>query len=454
MTLLDGRRGLSSSRSHMDRRKFLGSAGLALAGAAAVAAFPGCNRGDSPYERIETGRGDWDDVRDLFPLSRELIEMSAMVVSSHPTPVANAIERYRKALDENPVDAIIAFNKERQQAIRQVAGRHLDVLPEQIALTDSTTMGVALVYRGLGIARGSEILTTDLEYYVTHESLRLAAERSGAVVNRLSIPILPVPQEKEIVDRICSAINSNTRVLALTWVLSNTGLKMPVRQIANCVSDINSRRSDKDRIIFCLDAVHGFGNQSATLADLGVDFFISGCHKWLFGPRGTGIIAGTAQGWAALSPVIPTFSSRDAYLSWQTGIPAPPTNGFLATPGGFKAFEHLWALDEAFKLQHLIGKDRIQARTAELTSRLKKGLADMRRVQLLTPQEPERSAGIVAFDIEGIHPNEVMTKLRKRGIIGSVAPYFVPHVRLTPSVRNLPKEVDAVLAEVHAIAAK
>ena len=46
----------------------------------------------------------------------------------------------------------------------------------------------------------------------------------------------------------------------------------------------------KDRILVVLDAVHGFGNQEEQLAQLGVDFAAAGTHKWIFAPRGTGIV--------------------------------------------------------------------------------------------------------------------------------------------------------------------
>ena len=43
------------------------------------------------------------------------------------------------------------------------------------------------------------------------------------------------------------------------------------------------------------------------MSDLGCDFFVAGCHKWLFGPRGTGIAWGKMAAWAGTRPVIPPF---------------------------------------------------------------------------------------------------------------------------------------------------
>ena len=79
-------------------------------------------------------------------------------------------------------------------------------------------------------------------------------------------------------------------VLALTWVHSDTGLKLPVRQIADALVPINAVRPLAARALLCVDGAHGLGVEDATVADLGCDFLVAGTHKWLFGPRGTGLV--------------------------------------------------------------------------------------------------------------------------------------------------------------------
>ena len=78
------------------------------------------------------------------------------------------------------------------------------------------------------------------------------------------------------------AITPATRVLALTWVHSSTGLKLPLRAITDAVRRINAGRDEAGRVLVCVDGVHGFGIEDVVLSDLGCDFFMAGCHKWLF----------------------------------------------------------------------------------------------------------------------------------------------------------------------------
>lgn len=106
------------------------------------------------------------------------------------------------------------------------------------------------------------------------------------------------------------------------------------------------------------------------------DRILSGTHKWLFGPRGTGIIWARRDVWDRIAAVIPTFSGP-SFGNWFDDGNAPFVFGLDGTPGGFHSFEHRWALTDAFEFHQAIGKDRVAARTAELATRLKDGVAEL-----------------------------------------------------------------------------
>ncbi len=118
------------------------------------------------------------------------------------------------------------------------------------------------------------------------------------------------------------------------------------------------------------------------------------------------------------------------------------------SPGGFKPFEHRWALAEAFRLHQQIGKDRIMARTHELATALKLGLKGLSHVRLVTPLDAGLSSGIVSFDIDGFSARGAVDALRDKRVIASAAPYATPHVRLTPSLTNSDADIDAALAAI------
>jgi selenocysteine lyase/cysteine desulfurase len=107
----------------------------------------------------------------------------------------------------------------------------------------------------------------------------------------------------------------------------------------------------------------------------------------------------------------------------------------------------------AFKLHERIGRARVASRIRELNDQCKAGLAGMTKITLHTPRDPNLSAGLVAFEVEGVGPDDVVSRLLARNIVASTSPYSVSYVRLAPSLLNDPTEVDAALRAVREIAA-
>ncbi|MDP9359618.1 MAG: aminotransferase class V-fold PLP-dependent enzyme [Chloroflexota bacterium] len=429
----------------VNRRQFLVRAGIAL-GAGAFTAVPPRAPGVSAQR---TDVGGWRTVRDQFALTRDLIHMSGFFLASHPKSVRDAIEAHRRGLDTDPVGYYWANNDRYLVAVLRTAADYLGTDPTDIALTDSTTMGLGLLYGGLQLRAGQEILTTTHDHYATAGSLRLRAERTDSSVR--AIPLYDDPaaaSQAGIVERLAGAVRPETRVVAVTWVHSGTGVKLPLPEIAGVLAELNADRDEDDRALLCVDGVHGLGIEAVRLPDLGCDFFVAGCHKWLYGPRGTGLIWGAPTAWPAATATIPTFDAG-AYRGLAEGQASPGVPlAAQMTPGGFHSFEHRWALDQAFRFHLSVGKGEIARRIHELNRRLKDGLSAQSHVRLRTPMADDLSAGIVCFEVDGLSPEEVVARLRERRIVASVTPYVTRYARLAPSLLTSPEEVDETLRAV------
>ncbi len=424
----------------ISRRKFVNSIGVA-GGAALLTHISCAKRPHQPLEKLppDISYGvEWEEVRRQFSLDRDYIHMSCFLLASHPKPVMQAIERYRRAIDENPVHYFRENSRRLEGAVRLAAASYLNTDSSLVALTDSTTMGLSLLYTGIKVSGDQEILTTDHDYYSTLESLKLRSLRTGTSYRKIRLHNGSFDTSIiEIVDNLSRSITSRTRVVALTWVHSSTGLKIPIKEIGEEISNINESRSDDNKILFCVDGVHGLGVENVNIEELGCDFFIAGTHKWMFGPRGTGLIWGRKDAWKNVVATIPTFSGDD-------------TVGQIMTPGGFHTFEHRWALKEAFDFHRRIGKERVEKRIHQLNSQLKEGLRKMRHVKLHTPMSEELSAGIVCFELDGFTPYEVVKQLDEKYIIATTTPrtYKERNVRLAPSLLNNSDEVEITLAAI------
>src|SRR5918994_1870908 len=360
-TVKCGARRIARSLVMLDRRQLLVRTGAALAAGGLGSAFADLEEVAAAPEA--DAAVDWGAVRRQFRLSPGWTHMGGLLLASHPAPVRLAIERHRRGLDANPVHYLHERGPALEAGVLRAAGAYLHARPTDIALTDSTTMGLGLLYNGLELRAGDDVLTTTHDFFATHESLRLKAARTGASVRRVTLYRNAArATQDEIVSSLVSALGPRTRVIALTWVHSSTGVKLPLARIRRALGRRN--------VLICVDGVHGLGVESPAVGSLGCDFLVAGCHKWLFGPRGTGLVWG--RSWDSASATIPSFSG--------TGTP-----GAEMTPGGFHSFEHRGALAEAFRFHMRIGKRRVEARIHALNSPLKAGVAAMSPVTLMTP---------------------------------------------------------------------
>src|SRR3954451_5005299 len=208
-----------SDDSGLTRRGLIAGGGVAgVAGVTGIAYLPG-----------QDTAVDEPGPAPMFGLDPRYVNLTTFVLASHPHPVREAIERHRRKLDENTALYLGEKEVELEEASRSAIAGYLGVPPDQVALTDSTTMGVSLVYARLRLDPGDEVVTSEHDFFATHESLRLRERLDGAAVRRVRLYDEP---ESASVDRIVSAVTRalgpRTRALALTWVHSSSGVKLPL----------------------------------------------------------------------------------------------------------------------------------------------------------------------------------------------------------------------------------
>ena len=129
-----------------DRRTFLKQAGLLAAALPLGASLTAPAAIAAP---AAAPRDKWAQLRQLFDQDPQAIHFANFLVTSHPKPVREAIERHRAALDLNPglaMDWDLGVTEKREENVRNWAGEYLQAKPAHIALTGSTTEGLAMIY--------------------------------------------------------------------------------------------------------------------------------------------------------------------------------------------------------------------------------------------------------------------------------------------------------------------
>ena len=255
--------------AELSRRTFLARTSAA-AGGLALGVGAACSGSDDDTAGSDAGAaddraapfdpGDWASVRAQFPLRTDKAQFAAYVLASHPAPVAEAVARHRAGLDEDTHAYLAATETDAELAVHEAAVEYLGAQPGEVALTDSTTMGLGLLYVGLRLRGGDEVLTTEHDFYSTHQAWRLRTDRDGVTVRRVRLYDDPAAATADdMVGRLMAAVTPTTRVVAVTWVHSGTGVRLPVRAIADALAQANAGRSIDERTLLCVDGVHGLG---------------------------------------------------------------------------------------------------------------------------------------------------------------------------------------------------
>lgn len=393
----------------------------------------------------------WKHIRSLFNLSPDYVHFEAFLLSSHPEPVREAIEQYRKHLDADPYIYLSRNEQQLESDSRKSVADFIGGAKDEIILTENATTGLSLVYNGLALNPGDEILTTRHEHHSNRRALDNLVKRTGAILKIVEIytdgeDINP----DEMVCRLAAEFSHKTRLIALTWVHSCSGVCIPVSSLVNAVrrhfSTIDSNP------LVCIDGTHGCGARQLNVINMGCDIFVSGCHKWLHGPRGTGFIWANKRAMDTLSVIIPSFAPGEVDVFRRVESPRFVDAGEHLSPGGFHCFEHRWAIHAAICFIEHIGIQVIQERIQSLALRLKLGLSKIEGVKVVTPIDIKYSAGIVCFSIDGLSPQFVSKELCEQKIICIVSPYQMQYCRFSTSIYNLVSDIDMAIQGVEFVA--
>src|SRR5258706_7460952 len=264
----------------MDRRQFVLNAGMAgilgwnpslllhLASSATVASpFPKIPEFALPSAALYESDQDsyWTELRKQFLIPADEVYLNNGTVGSSPRPVLNAIfEGYNtteKMADADPEDYPIwgyaAWNEFRDPLAEFVGASR-----DELAILRNATEANSYIANGLEMKAGDEVLMSDQEHPGGEQPWNLRAKRYGVVVKKFQIP-RPPKNAAEIMNRINDAITSRTRIIFVSHINTDTGVVLPVKEIAALARSKG--------ILSAVDGAHVVGMMRVNLHDLGCD---------------------------------------------------------------------------------------------------------------------------------------------------------------------------------------
>jgi selenocysteine lyase/cysteine desulfurase len=282
----------------MDRKTFLASMG-------AIGVAPLV----SPLLRQPRGLAAPGDY--LF--SPGLVYLQTGSLGPTPRPVMERTIAAWHELELDPVRIGYGPDEAAMDGVRTKAATFLGCKTDEMVLTRSTTDGMNWVAQGLSLASGDHVLTTDQEHPGGRVCWDYVARRYGVVIDVVVIP----PGENEaaaIVDRFTRQITPRTKALSFSHLLTSTGLRMPVAEL--------SALARARGCIAVVDGAQAAGGVAVDVKALGCHVYATSGHKWLLGPKGTGLLYLNAEMGTTVDPIA-LQAGRVAYSdsSGVTNIP-------------------------------------------------------------------------------------------------------------------------------------
>jgi cysteine desulfurase/selenocysteine lyase len=269
----------------------------------------------------------------------------------------------------------------------------------EIVFTRGTTESINLVAFTFGqrLKAGDEILITAMEHHSNIVPWQLLCERSGAALR-----VAPINDAGELLlDDFLQLLGPRTKLVAVTHVSNALGTVNPVKAIVAA--------AHRQGIPVLLDGAQAIPHQGVDVRDLDCDFYAFSGHK-MCGPTGIGVLYGRE---ALLQELPPFQGGGDMILTVSfngTTYNELPYRLEAGTP-------HIaGAVGLAAAIDYLtgIGMRNIAAWESQLLAYATRSLLELPGLTIFGTAADK--AGVISFNIDGIHPHDLGTVLDQQGV--------------------------------------
>jgi cysteine desulfurase / selenocysteine lyase len=272
----------------------------------------------------------------------------------------------------------------------------------EVIFTRSSTEALNLVAYAWGLDNlgpGDLVVVTELEHHSNFVPWQYVAKRTGATFRAIPIDDTGELQLDEL-ERI--AAEGNVKVVANNLVSNSLGTINPVEKLAAWAHEQGA--------IMVVDAAQAAPHRGVDVQALGCDFLAFSSHK-LCGPSGVGALWGRKEILEQMSPFnLGGEMIRSVKLEGTTWNELP-----YKFEAGTPAIAEAVGFGAAIDYVTTVGLDAIEQHEHDLTVYAIERLAEVPRVKIFGPP-PDRRAGIISFDVEGVHPHDVAQVLDWEGI--------------------------------------
>ena len=342
-------------------------------------------------------------LRDDFPGVGDWHYLDSAATAQKPQAVIDAIASaygadyatVHRGVYERSANMTLAYEAARRK-VAQFIGAASDA---EIIYVRGATEGINLAahsWAGTQLKAGDRILLSTLEHHSNIVPWQIVAEQVGA-----QIDVVPLTQDGCIdLDAMAAMITPAHKMVALAHVSNVLGSVLDCRRAADIAHGVGAK--------ILIDGCQAVPRLAVDMAALDCDFYVFSAHK-LYGPTGIGVLWARQELLDVMPPYQGGGSMIDKVTFEKTSYAPAPTRFEAGTPH----ITGVVGLSAAIDYVQAIGLDAIHAHECALVAKARSALEDLNSVRLFGP---DTSAGILSFEVQGVHPHDVGTILDEGGV--------------------------------------
>jgi len=284
-------------------------------------------------------------------------------------------------------DMTLAYEAARRRIAAFIGGAEAELV-----FTRGATEAINLLAYSWPKREGARVLLSELEHHSNIVPWQLAGWQ---------VDVCPLTQDGRIdLDAAAALLMPEHEMVAFAHVSNVLGSVLDAKRAAELAHSVGAK--------LLLDGCQAVPRMAVDVAALDCDFYAFSGHK-LYGPTGIGALWGRAELLDKMPPWQGGGSMIDKVTFERTTYAAPPQRFEAGTPAIVEAI----GLAAACDYVSAIGLDSVAAHEAALVAQTRE---ELRKANDITLFGPEESAGIVSFDMRGVHPHDLGTILDEEGV--------------------------------------
>ena len=385
-------------------------------------------------EQVAMDEDYWSIIQNSFTVTRGIVNLNNGGVSPSPRIVTEALVRYIWQQEDATAYTMWQLLEPQSETIRTGLAEMFQCDREEIAITRGASESLEILLNGLDFKPGDEILSTTQDYPRMLTTLRQRERREGLKLKLVQIPV-PPKDLNEITSAFERGISPKTKLILISHQVNLTGQITPVQAVCDM-----ARAKGIETVV---DGAHSYAQFNFTQKDLGCDYFGTSLHKWLYAPKGTGMLYVKRDKIAKLWPLMAAESTQANDIRKFEEV------------GTHSAAPRL-AIGEAMLFHNSIGGKRKEARLRYLSHYWMKRLKDVPKIGFNTSFDPAQSCAIANVKVEGIEPTAIGSYLFAKHKIFTtpIVHEEFKGVRITPNVYTTLGELDRFCNLMEMIARK